>query len=187
MKEYNRILDFWFSKGPDQLDFENWFKKDEKFDQELRENFEGFLDQDLESWKEDPEGTLAYIILLDQFSRNIYRGTPNSFAQDAKALDASIKGIQQGLDKSLTFPQRIFFYMPFMHSEILSDQEKSVELFLELFQEAKEDGYKSNYEYALAHHKIIEEFGRFPHRNEILGRKSTDAETQFLKKPGSSF
>ncbi|TDJ04487.1 MAG: DUF924 domain-containing protein [Deltaproteobacteria bacterium] len=187
MKEYSEILKFWFRKGPDQLDFSTWFKKDENFDREIKKRFSALIEQDPKDWQKEPEGTLGYIILLDQFSRNIYRGTPKSFAQDGKALEAAAQGIEANQDSRITFVQRIFFYMPFMHSEILSDQERSIELFRELFQNTSEEGFKSNYEYALAHHKIIEEFGRFPHRNEILGRKSTDAEKEFLKKPGSSF
>jgi len=194
MKEYNKILDFWFSKGFDQLDNETWFKKDENFDLEIKDKFLSFLEQGrqglLEDWKITPAGSLAYIILFDQFSRNIYRDTPKSFAQDEKAFEAVKEGIKGKQDISLTLPQRFFFYLPYMHSEILSDQEMALELFRSLFMEAPEglkEGFKSIYEFALAHHKIIEEFGRFPHRNEILGRKSTDVELSFLKKPGSKF
>lgn len=135
---------------------------------------------------------MALIILLDQFSRNIYRGMPEAFSQDALALCISERGIEKGFDKELHPAERIFFYIPFMHSEDIQMQNKSVELYrgLERDFESPADLARmltNSREFAERHREIIVRFGRYPHRNEILGRESTEEEVKFLKKPGSSF
>ncbi|MCW8832764.1 MAG: DUF924 domain-containing protein, partial [Colwellia sp.] len=126
------------------------------------------------------QGRLAEIILLDQFSRNMYRDTPKSFAQDPLALALSQQAIQMGADKALTAVERSFLYMPFMHSESLLIHQQACQLY-------KDNGIDSNYQFELKHLAIIERFGRYPHRNKILGRESTPAEITFLTQPGSSF
>ncbi|MBF8302770.1 MAG: hypothetical protein HW396_1051, partial [Candidatus Dadabacteria bacterium] len=146
----------------------------------------------LKSWENTPRGTLALIILLDQFSRNIYRGTAKAFSQDSLALYVCLRGIEKGFDKRLHPVERLFLYMPLEHSEDLEMQKKSVEYFsmLEKLFPAPPSlaSMVSEFKkYAGMHYVIIERFGRFPHRNEILGRKSTPEEIEFLKQPGSSF
>jgi uncharacterized protein (DUF924 family) len=197
MTQAYEVLQFWFGE-----DFENdplrnsslWFEKDSAFDREIRERFEEDLKQaaqgQREEWKRDPRGRLAFIILLDQFSRNIYRGTPAMFSQDSVALEAVLDGIRKGDDQLLHPLQRTFFYLPLEHSEDLQIQKKSLEMFRRLVEEADETwktSLKNNYDYAVRHHDIIARFGRFPHRNAILSRISTPEEIEFLKEPGSSF
>ena len=142
--------------------------------------------------KENPEEILAVVILLDQFSRNIYRDSPRSFAHDNIALNIVLKSIEKGLDKKMKAVERAFFYMPLMHSEDIEVQEKSVECFSGLEAEYKDNDdfaqlVTQNRKYAVLHYDIIQKFGRYPHRNKILGRKSTSEEMEFLKGPGSSF
>ena len=170
------ILDFWFS----QTARSKWFAKDPAFDSKITQKFLSTYQlakqQDLD-WPESPESYLALVILFDQFPRNIFRNKPEAFATDSMARDIAKKAIAKGFDSQLSDEHRKFFYMPFMHSEKLSEQEYSVELFTKL----------GNNKYAILHRQIIERFGRFPHRNEILERQSTEAELKFLKEPGSKF
>lgn len=194
--EWKYVLEFWFGRAGDNF-LQNkslWFKKDSNFDRVIAETFQKLLVEITrghhEEWKETSEPCLAYIIVLDQFSRNIFRDLPQSFAQDEQALSTSLNGIERGTDEPLHAVQKTFFYMPLMHSEDLEVQKKSCELFLKLAESAPENyeaSLRSNYDYAKLHYEIIEKFGRFPHRNKILGRESTAEEEAFLTKPGSSF
>ncbi len=196
-----RILDFWFGNPgegevpPPELS-RMWWAKDQKTDDYIRNNFESLLinarEGKLREWEKTPRGELALIILLDQFSRNIYRDTPGAFSQDAQALETAAKGIEKGFDKGLHPVMRVFFYMPFMHSEDLEMQERSIALFGGLERDFTSPPelakmLSSNRDYAERHYSIIKRFGRYPHRNAILGRESTYGEIEFLKQPGSSF
>ncbi len=185
MKIISLILSFWFG-DPNSPDYGNsksfWFQSTPPLDLEIRENFEDVYKQainnDLDSLMETPEGCLALIILLDQFPRNMYRGTSQAFASDPKALDVAKFALSEGFDQNLSSFQKMFLYLPFEHSENLKDQEKSVELFKALNDE-------EGLEYAIQHRDIITRFGRFPHRNSILGRINTPEELLFLKNPGT--
>ena len=189
MSHSEDVLAFWFGREdePGYGEFrEAWFRKDSVFDQEVRERFGELYERaaagDLDGWKGDARSCLALVILLDQFPRNMFREDPRTHATDAMALEISKDAVERGYDRELAPLERSFVYMPFMHSESLEDQRRSVELF-----EAMGTAGENNAEYAVAHREIVERFGRFPHRNEILGRESTPEEVEFLKQPGSSF
>ncbi|MBM4257252.1 MAG: DUF924 domain-containing protein [Deltaproteobacteria bacterium] len=141
-------------------------------------------DRQLMDWQQTPHSGLALIVLLDQFPRNMFRGDPRAFATDPLAREVATHLIQHNLDQQLLPVERSFVYMPFMHSEVLADQQRSVTLFRQL---AQERPYLNSVSYALKHQEIIERFGRFPHRNAVLGRSSTPEEVEFLQQPGSSF
>jgi uncharacterized protein (DUF924 family) len=180
------ILHFWF--GADAVaprDF--WFSKSESVDAEIRSRFGAAVEEalvgSLDHWTATPEGTLALILLLDQFTRNIFRDTPRAFAGDAAALGHARRLVQSGLDRRFDALQRWFVYLPFEHSERLEDQHESLRLFGEL----ERDGRPGPLEWAQKHFDVIRRFGRFPHRNEILGRASTQEEAEFLRQPGSRF
>ncbi len=184
------VLDFWFGREgePGYGEFrEAWFKKDPEFDQLIRDRFEPLYEEaaagELDGWKEEAGSCLALVILLDQFPRNMYRGDPRAYATDRKAQEIAEYAVDRALDRELPPFQRGFLYMPFMHSENLEHQRRSVELFHGL-EGARESGSP---DYAVRHMEIIERFGRFPHRNEILGRQTTPEEAEFLTQPGSSF
>lgn len=172
------ILNFWYG-------IENkpkWFIKDSAFDREIAEKFLSYYEEaakgNLDYWQGSFEGSLALIILLDQFPRNMFREQPKSFATDAKALSITKAIIESGTDKNVQTDYKHFLYMPLMHSENLADQKLSIELF----------NYDSNtHNYAKKHMEIIKKFSRFPHRNGILSRASTKEEIRFLKTPNSSF
>lgn len=188
--EPGEVLDFWFGREGEEGygEFrEAWFQKDEEFDAQVRgrflEAYERAARGEYDQWREEPESCLALVILLDQFPRNLFRGDPRTHATDDKALSISRKALQKGLDRELFPFQRHFLYMPFMHSEDLEDQQRSVALFHELADEGGPDVT----EYAEGHRNIVERFGRFPHRNEVLGRRTTPEEAEFLEQPGSSF
>jgi len=172
----DEILRFWF----EEIEHSLWFKKDPDFDRELGHNFEHLLnlakDNQLDDWCVTPRGRLALIIVLDQFSRNIHRGTRRAFEADAKALSLAMDGIEDGSDKELSLEQRSFFYMPLRHAEDLSMQE----LGLLKTRELNAEGYGTD-KYALNHLEIIAKFGRFPHRNAVLGRCNTSEEEEYLK------
>jgi uncharacterized protein (DUF924 family) len=174
------ILDFWFSEDVKP----KWFDGGETFDAELRHRFGALLEKarlgELAHWAGTPEGALAVVIVLDQLSRNIHRGAPEAFAADAQALAAAKQAIAQGFDLRLSSQMRGFLYMPFEHAETLADQDRGVALFEAL-------GDKDLLDYMRRHRDIIARFGRFPHRNAILGRGSTAEEIEFLKQPGSRF
>lgn len=186
------VLDFWFG-APDSPDYGHarkvWFRKDDAFDVRLRERFGALIGAgragELDGWTATHGGTLALVIVLDQFSRNCHRGSALAFAGDDRALALARQLVASGADRQLpTRYHRVFAYLPFEHSESIDDQRESLRLFGEL---AHEPGCASFHDYALRHAKVIERFGRYPHRNETLGRASTDAERAFLREPGSSF
>ena len=187
------ILDFWFlppSADGHGKPREAWFRKDDAFDALIRARFGSLVEQavagGLREWdQQGPQGTLARILLLDQFTRNGWRGTPAAFAGDALALAAAAALADSGADQTLLPVQRWFAYMPFEHAEDARMQERAVELFSALA-EANE-GYQGVLDYAHRHRDVIARFGRFPHRNEILGRASTLEEIAFLAQPGSRF
>ena len=181
------VLDFWFGTPPGKARPE-WFRKDAAFDEEIRRRF-GELHgraarRELEAWRASPEPMLALVVVLDQFSRNLYRNDPRAFAQDGHALDCAVEALMRGDDLLLLPVQRQFLYLPFEHSESLDDQEKAVDLMrsLECFEETK-----GLTEWAVRHRDIVARFGRFPHRNACLGRPSTAEEIEFLRQPGSGF
>jgi uncharacterized protein (DUF924 family) len=188
------ILDFWFLP-PDDPGHGHyrpaWFRHDPAFDAAIRENFgadvAGALAGCIAADPTDAAATLATILLLDQFPRNLFRGKAEAFAGDARALALATALVASGRDKNLPPIMRWFVFMPFMHSEQLIDQERAVALFAGLRREGQDPAYESAYDYALRHREIIERFGRFPHRNAALGRASTAEETAFLRQPGSSF
>ena len=169
-----KVIDFWFAKHGEA----DWFAKKSAFDATIRKQFlptyRAIVAGETHDWRVDPLGRLAEIIVLDQFARNIFRGTPESFAQDPLALALAQEAVRLNADKVLSKRERRFFYMPYMHSESKKIQKLSVELFRAL-------GDKETLSYALAHKKIIDRFGRFPHRNDILERRSTPEEKAFLK------
>lgn len=186
------ILQFWFSDGEASTYDRRrqiWFGKQPEFDETIRRKFQESYSQaaagQLDHWRETPQGCLALILLLDQFSRNMFRDTPQAFATDPLAQQLAELALEQGYDRQLSPLQRIFLYLPFEHSEDLAQQQRSVELFRALASDAPE--LADVYDYALRHQAVIEQFGRFPHRNRILGRESTLAEVEFLKQPGSAF
>lgn len=188
---YKDILDFWFGKST-SIDYGKpqkfWFIKDLEFDKEIRSRFlytyELAASHQLDNWKNSPLSCLALIIVLDQFPRNIFRQQPQSFATDAQALELAKYAICQEFDCRLFPVQRWFIYLPFEHSENLTHQHQAVALFSTL---RDDPDSVSSIEYAYRHLKVIERFGRFPHRNPILARVSTAKELDFLKQPGASF
>ena len=173
--EARTLLDFWRAAGPGR-----WFKKDPAFDADFRRRFldahEAAARGELDSWSSTADGAVALVLLLDQFPRNAFRGSERMFATDARALALAQRALQQGFDGVVGADLRDFFYLPFMHSERLSDQERSVEL-------AQAAGGK-NLHWAVLHRDIIARFGRFPHRNVLLGRATTAQEQQFLDEGG---
>jgi len=185
------ILDFWFGArgSPERgtLRFV-WFRKDPEFDEEIRRRF-GDLHAavargERDDWHSAPESLLALVIVLDQFSRNLYRDDPRSWAQDERALAFAKLALARGNDARIGPIERLFLYLPFEHSENLEDQERAVLLMssLEAFGETR--GFT---QWAEKHRDVVKRFGRFPHRNEALGRVSTPEEIEFLKEPGSRF
>jgi len=185
------IRDFWFLPEGDPGHLQSrpeWFRKDPAFDQAIRERFAGRIDEalagGLRDWDADVRGALSRILLLDQFTRNVHRDTPAAFAGDPLALAAARALVDAGRDRALVPVERWFVYLPFEHAEDLALQQRSIELFDAL---AKEPGMDGITEYAVRHRDIVARFGRFPHRNAILGRASTPEEIEFLKLPGSGF
>jgi uncharacterized protein (DUF924 family) len=178
-----QVLSFWRKAGP-----KRWFKSDPDFDHGVLEKFlvtyQAAELGKLAGWEEAADSALALVIVLDQFPRNMFRGTPRAFATDALALDAARQALARGFDRGMLAVERLFFYLPFEHSEALADQELACELTRPL--DALEPGLEA-YRYAVLHRDVIRRFGRFPHRNAILGRASTPEELEFLQGPGSSF
>ena len=176
----NEIIQFWFK----DVERKQWWVKNDDFDQLLINKYKAIhvqaINCELYQWRESPLGRLAEVIVLDQFSRNMFRDTEKAFASDALALILAQEAIAVGADESLNETEKSFLYMPFMHSESLLIHEAG----LKLFQAGTSD---SSINFEIRHKKIIEEFGRYPHRNKILGRVSTKEELEFLNKPGSSF
>ncbi len=191
-EDARRVLDFWFGAPGSPLegaDRPEWFRKDPGFDEDIRAAFGALIEQglrgELEAWAASPEGALAEIIVLDQFTRNAFRDTPRAFAGDPRALAAAGAMVGMRQDERLPPLQRAFAYLPFEHAERLETQHESLRLFTKLMAEAPQT--ESSLDYARRHLAVIERFGRFPHRNEILGRHSTAEELAFLGQPGSRF
>ena len=176
----DHVLSFWYSDTARK----QWFARSDAFDAAMREALGELHTRAaagaLDDWAATPRGALALVILLDQAPRNLFRGTPQAFASDGAALRHARAAIDAGLDRSLVEDERIFLYLPFEHSEDLADQDRCVALCSALEAPMWRD-------YAIRHRDVIARFGRFPHRNIILGRESTPEELEFLKQPGSSF
>lgn len=179
--DIREILEFWFAPANKP----RWFKRDDAFDDEIRRRFEAVHERaaagNLAAWQNTAEGSLALLLCLDQFPRNIFRGTPRAFTTDAKARAVADWAVDRGFDLEFKSDERIFFYLPFEHSEDLDDQHRAVELVRTRLSDAE------MMRYAIAHRDVIEKFGRFPHRNAILGRSSTPEEEEYLKQPGAGF
>jgi uncharacterized protein (DUF924 family) len=182
-REARRVLDFWFGPAPGQKR-DVWFKRDPVFDSLIRARFlelhgraaAGMCD----AMAADAKGSLALIVVLDQFSRNLYRDSPQAFACDGRALALARQALDRGFDRGLPDVERVFFYLPFEHCEDLAVQAESVALFATIPDERTQ-------RFARRHQEIIERFGRFPHRNAVLGRDTTPEEHAFLQEPDSSF
>jgi uncharacterized protein (DUF924 family) len=174
------ILHFWF----EELTREDWFNSSPELDASIRKRFAEthltLAKHISEEWHETPEAFLAAIIVLDQLPRNMYRATPLAFATDGLALRQAKLAVQTGVDRKIPIERRVFVYMPYEHSEAIEDQMRCVELMETL-------GNEEFLDYARRHHEVIAEYGRFPHRNAILGRQSTAAEESYLAKPGAGF
>lgn len=189
MKQPNDIIDFWFGNSDDDLKPKSlWFDAVPQFDEAIRERFRGDVELarrgDLDHWQMTPEGTLALLLLLDQFPRNIHRGRPEAFSCDWKAREVARTAVAKGFDLKLSSVQRWFIYLPFEHSEDEGDQARSVELFHTL----RHDPVSIEaIMYAEKHKEVIDRFGRFPELNGLFGRETTEEEAAYLKQPGSSF
>ena len=200
-KAISEVLGFWFGdlregELPDEEKQMTWWMKSEEFDDLVRQRFEKYVllaeKGELSHWLETPLGTVAFIIVVDQFPRNIYRDTPEAFSRDSLALRTCIEGIEKGFDRGLHPVHRTFFYLPLMHSEDLEIQSLSVRKYSALENEYAQhpeirETLACSTDFAGRHFDIVKRFGRYPHRNAALGRESTPEETEFLKEPGSSF
>jgi uncharacterized protein (DUF924 family) len=177
---HHSVIKFWF----EELTPQNWFENNPALDKQIESRFSSVLEQaarcELSDWRDSAQGRLAEIIVLDQFSRNVYRNTPKAYAQDPLALALAQEAIRLGVDKELVPERRSFLYMPFMHSESCLIHVEAEKLF-------RAPGLENNYDFELKHKAIIDRFGRYPHRNTILGRESSPEEVEFLKTPNSSF
>jgi uncharacterized protein (DUF924 family) len=188
---WQEVLDFWFAAEHMPL----WFKPEPAFDAAIRERFGALIEAAnagrLTAWEAAPHACLALLIALDQLPRNAWRGTARAFSCDATARAVATRAVERGLDRQVPPARRGFFYLPFEHSEDLADQQRGCALFARLAQDADSEPDKAwtseQLRYAVRHKEIIERFGRFPHRNALLGRPSTPAEEAFLKEPMSSF
>lgn len=199
MDTHGIIHEFWFGSDPNdtvvaQQKSNLWWAKKAENDQEIARRFGVYVDLaargELNNWTGLPRSMLELILLTDQFPRCIYRNTPKAFEFDALAQEWCLSGIKQGMDMKLRPVERIFFYLPLEHAESMEHQEHSVRLYTKLFQEVpanQVDQFRGYLTFALRHRNIVARFGRFPHRNAILGRTSTPEETAFLLEPGSSF
>ncbi|GMQ96373.1 MAG: DUF924 family protein [Gammaproteobacteria bacterium] len=168
-----QLLEFWFSERVRKL----WFRSTPEFDQEITNRFEATWqaagEGKLSDWEDTPEGALALVIVLDQLPLNMYRGQAISFSTEAASRDVASRAIERGFDVQLTDDRKAFLYTSFMHSEHISDQNRSVELY-------RQAGLMDGLKWARHHRKIVQQFGRFPHRNAILGRENTEQETSYL-------
>lgn len=172
------VLDFWWQAGP-----EKWFARSEAFDTAIRERFLALMEAaragDLDDWAGTPHGALALLILTDQFPRNVFRNDPRAFAADAKAVELADLALERGFDRAFPKAVRVFFYLPYEHAEDIALQEKAVDL-------CRHTGEQAYFHYALLHMDVIRRFGRFPHRNAVLGRTTTDEEAAYLADGGFS-
>jgi uncharacterized protein (DUF924 family) len=170
---YQALVDFWFSEEASK----HWFNSTREFDQQLLAEYGSYWQQakigELDQWGETAIGSLALVILLDQIPLNIFRGKPDSFSTEALSIVVARAAIERGFDTELTTRQKSFLYMPFMHSENLQDQALALELF-------DQPGLEGNLKFSKHHYDIVERFGQFPHRNEILGRENSQAEIEYL-------
>lgn len=177
---YQQVIDFWFS----ELEPKMWWIKDSEFDANIERRFgcihRQAMDGELYEWRKSPLGALAEVLVLDQFSRNIFRDKPEAFACDSQALVLAQVAVENQFDEELSVVERSFLYMPYMHSESKLIHEQAIILFTKL-------GNKDNLRFEQRHKDIVDRFGRYPHRNKILGRESTEEEIEFLKQPGSGF
>jgi len=199
MTEQEKVLQFWFGglKEGEQVPaerFDLWFGGAAATDRQIRDCFSTVVDRagngDFDSWSATPRGTLALLILLDQFPRNIFRGSSRAYAYDGKACDFCLRGLATGQQRELITVERAFFYLPLEHAEDMVLQRQSVAAFADLLRQAPgalKETCLGFFDYAERHRAIIERFGRFPHRNAALARPSTEAEKIFLREPGSSF
>ena len=190
--EAQAVSDFWFAVEGDPEHGtvrDLWFRKSADTDRQINDRFGPLIEQalrgELEAWAAEPRGALAQIVLLDQFTRNSFRDTPRAFAGDKRALAAAMAMVGSRQDEALLPVQRVFVYLPFEHAEGLLMQEEALRLFTRLVAGAPE--LQNMLDYAQRHHDVVQRFGRFPHRNAILGRQSTAEEIEFLKQPGSRF
>ena len=194
-----KILEFWFGTFPnawtgDESKEDMWFVNGAAYDAQIFSSFGAdyfrAVEGELDSWPDSPRGRLALIILLDQFSRHIHRGSAESFAQDMKSQQLCIEGISAGDDLNLHPVERSFFYMPLQHAEDMERQDLGIEAYTQLIQDVPEQyrkPFEGNLEWAQKHHYVIERFGRFPELNDILGRESTEEEIEFIKAGEYSF
>ena len=166
------IIDYWFSENSEK----HWFSSTPEIDKEIKQHYEQLwqsaADGKYDEWQNSPKGSLALVIILDQFPLNMFRGHPKSFQTESKAVKIAMNAISHGFDRKLSEEKLLFLFMPLMHSENMKDQDLQVRLFQK---------YNFNLEYSKHHRDIIKRFGRFPHRNDILGRKSTEAEIKYLQ------
>ena len=191
-------MNFWFGQQNNGFPIEDrsrlWFQGEEKVDQEIRTNFKTFVDDAIQNklneWAKTPQGQLSLILLLDQFARSIYRHTSHAFSGDSAALKLAHENISKGSDKKLSFSERGFIYMPLMHSEHLADQELCIQMFMELQTKvpaAHKELVGSSIHFAREHRGLIARYGRFPHRNAILGRTNTAEEKVYLNAGACSY
>lgn len=199
MSQIDMVFEYWFGEkesAMSRIEELNrfWFMGGEEIDSEIREKFENLhsraVSGDLDGWAETPRGRLALIIILDQFSRNLFRDRPEAFANDDRAQAIALEGLHLEMDEQLFSLGKVFFYMPLEHAENMDLQNKSVELFTKLRDDSPEP-YREHFEnyldFAIKHREVIEKFGRFPGTNAALGRKSTPEEEAYLKETGSNF
>ena len=199
MESVDSILHYWFGNSADDAEVVRektvlWWKKNPEVDEEIRRRFEAMLESEIKgelaSWGNSPRGQLARMLLLDQFPRNMYRGTARAFACDEQARRLARQAMDQGVDRKLRPVERVFIYLPFEHSEDVQDQATGVQLFEALLEEVPatvKQRFQNFLDFAKKHKEIVDHFKRFPHRNTLLGRDSTPEELEFLKRPGSSF
>jgi uncharacterized protein (DUF924 family) len=190
-----QFLEFWFGPAGGPVGAaENWWKKDPAFDALLRDRcldlHQAIIQGKHEAWRKDARSCLAYVVVIDQISRNVFRGKPEAFTQDTLAQSATIDGMRAGFDRTFDPRQKMFFYLPLLHAEDRQLQDQAVIMMATTAEATPEDERRPIMQqviWGVKHRNIILRFGRFPHRNEILGRPSTPEEIEFLKEPGSSF
>lgn len=197
MEQAEQVLEFWFGQAEDcdqylQQQNKKWFSSalDDQIQQRFGELTQHAVAGQLNHWSEQPRTRLALILILDQFSRNLFRGTPQAFAQDPHALDLCLNGLDHNMTNGFKIAERAFFKMPLQHSENLEIQERSVREFAALRDQAPEAAQKQAegyYRFAVLHRDIVKKFGRFPHRNQILGRVSTEEEKTYMAEGGQTF